>query len=211
MRYNFTDKEIKEILSNLTVVIDNREQANLHITDWLDKKKIPYREETLKYGDYSCMIPAGTFEGQKRDIYFTDSIAIERKFCIDELAMNLKDNKTNINEVNKEIIELLGEKYLKKVLKTDYNRLKSELQGLNRYGIKFFIFLEDKEFDKNIREGNYRNQYKPASLYARLKALESEFNTVLRPVDKSLMGSEIYNTLRYCVRDILKNKGFMEE
>ena len=157
------------------------------------------------------MIPAGTFEGQKRDIYFTDSIAIERKFCIDELAMNLKDNKTNINEVNKEIIELLGEKYLKKVLKTDYNRLKSELQGLNRYGIKFFIFLEDKDFDKNIREGNYRNQYKPASLYARLKALESEFNTVIRPVDKPLMGSEIYNTLRYCVRDILKNKGFMEE
>lgn len=211
MRYNFTDKEIKEILSNLTVVIDNREQANLHITDWLDKKKIPYREETLKYGDYSCMIPNGTFEGQKRDIYFTDSIAIERKFCIDELAMNLKDNKTNINEVNKEIIELLGEKYLKKVLKTDYNRLKAELQGLNRYGIKFFIFLEDKEYDKNIREGNYRNQYRPANLYARLKALESEFNTVIRPVDKALMGSEIYNTLRYCVRDIIKNKGFMEE
>ncbi|MDK0675292.1 ERCC4-type nuclease, partial [Clostridium perfringens] len=84
-------------------------------------------------------------------------------------------------------------------------------QGLNRYRIKFFIFLEDKDFDKNIREGNYRNQYKPASLYARLKALESEFNTVIRPVDKSLMGSEIYNTLRYCVRDILKNKGFMEK
>ncbi len=47
MRYNFTDKEIKEILSNLTVVIDNREQANLHITDWLDKKKL---YEALKAG-----------------------------------------------------------------------------------------------------------------------------------------------------------------
>ena len=126
MRYNFTDKEIKEILSNLTVVIDNREQANLHITDCLDKKKIPYREETLKYGDYSCMLPAGTFEGQKRDIYFSDEIAIERKFCIDELAMNLKDNKTNINEVNQEIIDLLGEKYLKKVLKFEIPTISTE-------------------------------------------------------------------------------------
>lgn len=211
MRYKFTDKEEKEILDKMVVIVDTREQANQHVTEWLVKSKKPFKIQTLKYGDYSCYIPEGSFKGQTRDIYFTDEIVIERKFCIDELAMNLKDNKTNINEIKIEIIELFGEKYLEKVLKTDYNRLKNEFANLNRYDIEFYILLEDKNFDENMRKGNYRSQYEPATLYKRLKALESEFHTRIRPTDKEFMGSEIYNTLKYGVRNILVHKGYIED
>ncbi|MEG2918293.1 MAG: ERCC4-type nuclease [Clostridium sp.] len=211
MRYRFTDKELKETLDKLVILVDTREQANQHIIDWFDKAKKPYKVQKVDYGDYSCYLPVGSFKGQERDVYFTDDIAIERKFCIDELAMNLKDNKTNINEIKQEIVDLLGEKYLEKVLKTDYNRLKSEFAHLNKYDIEFFIFMEDKNFDENIRMGNYRAQYEKATLYKRLKALEREFKTMIRPTDKSVMGSEIYNTLRYGVRNVLKNKGYIEE
>ena len=100
---------------------------------------------------------------------------------------------------------------MKKVLKTDYNRLKYEFANMNRYGVKFFIFIEDKNFDENIRNQNYRAQYNPVNLYARLKALESEFDTIIRPTDKTAMGSEIYNTIKYSVRDVFKNKGYLEE
>ena len=211
MMYKFTDKELKEILDKMVTIVDSRENANLHIIEWLDKKKKPYKVQKLNYGDYSCYLPNGSFEGQQRDIYFTNDIVIERKFCIDELAMNLKDNKTNINEVTKEIIELLGKEYLQKVLKTDYNRLKYEFANMNRHEIKFFIMIEDKDYDYNIRQGNFRAKYNSETLYKRLKALEREFKTLIRPIDKVYMGSEIYNTLRYEVRDILKNKGFIEE
>lgn len=210
MKFKFTDKEVTNILNNLVILVDTRENANTHVTDWLDKSKKKYKTQKLDYGDYSCYLPNGSFEGQTRDIYFTDDIVVERKFCIDELAMNLKDNKTNINEVNKEIIELLGEKYLAKVLKTDYNRFKQELTAINRYGIDFFILLEDEKFDKNIRCGNYRSQYDSATLYKRLKALEREFNTIIRPTSKEFSGSEIYNTLRYGVRNMLVHRGFIE-
>lgn len=210
MKYRFTDNELKNILKSLVVIVDTREQANYHVIDWLDKNKKPYKVQKLDYGDYSCFIPNGSFQGQTRDIYFTDEIAIERKFCIDELAMNLKDNKTNINEIKKEIVDLLGEKYLEKVLKTDYNRLKNEFANMNRYDIEFFIFLEDKHFDENIRNGNFRAQYEPKTLYARLKALEREFHTMIRPISKDVMGSEIYNTLKYGVRNVLKNKGYID-
>lgn len=209
--YKFTDKELKEILDKMVTIVDSRENANSHIVEWLDKKKKPYKVQKLEYGDYSCYLPNGSFEGQQRDIYFTNDIAIERKFCIDELAMNLKDNKTNINEVTKEIIELLGKDYLQKVLKTDYNRLKYEFANMNRHEVQFFILMEDKNFDYNIRNKKYRAQYEPKTLYARIKALERDFKTMIRPTDKSAMGSEIYHTLRYGVRDILKNKGFIEE
>lgn len=211
MMYRFTDKELKEILDKMVTIVDSRENANLHIIEWLDKKKKPYKVQKLEYGDYSCYLPNGSFEGQQRDIYFTNDIVIERKFCIDELAMNLKDNKTNINEVTKEIMELLGKDYLQKVLKTDYNRLKYEFANMNRHEVQFFILMEDKNFDYNIRNKKYRAQYEPKTLYARIKALERDFKTMIRPTDKSAMGSEIYHTLRYGVRDILKNKGFIEE
>lgn len=211
MRYKYTESEINEILKRLVILIDSREQENSHVVNWLNKSKKSYKVQKLDYGDYSCMLPVGSFKGQTRDIYFTDTIAIERKFCIDEIAMNLKDKKTNVNEVNKEIIELLGQKYLEKVLKTDYNRLKFELANMNRYDIEFYIFIEDKDFDKNIREHNYRSLYAPDVLRKRLWALEREFHTLIRPINKAYMGSEIYNTLRYSVRNVLVHKGFIDD
>jgi len=210
LHYKFTDKEVNELLKNMVVLVDTREQANDHIIDWFNKSKKKYKVQKLDYGDYGCYLPLGSFMGQTRDIYFTDELVIERKFCIDELAMNLKDNKTNINEINQEIIDLFGEKYLAKVLKTDYNRMKQELTALNKYDIKFFILLEDERFDENIRKGNYRSHYEPATLYKRLKGVEAEFNAVIRPIGKEFAGSEIYNTLKYGIRNILVHKGFIE-
>lgn len=210
MRYIFNAKEEKAILKKLVMLVDTREQANIHIIEFFTKNKIAWQPLKLEYGDYSCYLPLGSFEGQQRDIYFTDDIVIERKFCIDEIAMNFRDNITNINQINQEIIDLLGKEYLAKVLKTDYNRFKSELAGINKYGIKFFIFIEDKKYDENIRLGNFRAKYEPKTLYKRVKALESEFNTMLRPTDESMMGSEIYNTLYYGVRNVLIKKGLIE-
>ncbi|MCR6516305.1 ERCC4-type nuclease [Clostridium sp. LY3-2] len=211
MRYKFTDKEVKEILDKMVVLIDSRENANMHITDWLKKKKRPFKSQKLDYGDYSCYLPIGTFEGQKRDIYFTNDIVIERKFCIDEIAMNLKDNKTNINEINQEIIDLLGKDYLKKVLKTDYNRLKYEFANMNRHKVEFFIFMENENFDLDLRNKVYRAEYSPDRLYKRIKGVERDFHTILRPVSKENSASEIYNTLRYQVRNILVYEGLIED
>ena len=190
MMYKFNKKEIKSILDNLIICVDSREQSNQHIISFFNKQGIKYKTMKIDYGDYSIMLPQGSFKGQTRDIYFTNDIVLERKFCIDEIAMNLKDKKTNINEIKQEIIELLGKQYLEKVLKSDYNRFKQELTSINKYGITFKILIEDPNFDENIRLGNYRNQYEPKTLYSRLKSLESEFRTTIRPVNKLYMGRD---------------------
>ena len=182
MRYKFTDKELKEILKHLVVVVDTREQANRHILDSFDKLKVKYIVAKNDFGDYSAMLPAGSFEGQTREIYFDRLIAIERKNSIDEIAGNLKDDV----------------------------RLNTELAHLNKYGIKYYIFLEDPNFDDNIRKGNFRSQYNKISLYARLKTVEARYNTIIRPVSKEFIGSEIYNTIKYFVREQLKNRELEE-
>lgn len=183
MRLKFTDTELKKVLKNLTILIDTREQTNEHVIEFFEKKKIPYKVKKLDFGDYGCMIPAGSFEGQEREIYFDRDIVIERKNGIDELCGNLKDD----------------------------TRILKELAHLNKYEIKYYVFLEDGNFDNNVRSGNYRSEYQPKSLYARLKTIEARYNTIIRPIDKQFMGSEIYNTFYYYVREILKNKGFIEE
>lgn len=183
MRHIFTDKELKVVKKNLTVLVDSREQNNQHIIDFFESKKIPYKVSKNDYGDYSCFIPANTIEGQTRSIYFDRDIAIERKNSIDELAGNFKD---------------------------DGVRLKTELAHMNLYGIRTFLFVEDPEFDKNIRTGNYRSKYSPKSLYFRIKkSLEIRYNTPLRPVAKEYIGSEIYNTLEAFVYEKLKHEGII--
>lgn len=183
MRYKLGDKELKETLKKLTILIDSRENSNHHVVEFLEKKKIPFKIKKLDFGDYGCMLPVNSFEGQQREIYFDRDIVIERKNGIDELCGNLKDD----------------------------TRILKELAHLNKYDIKYYVFLEDGNFDNNVRSGNYRSEYQPKSLYARLKTIEARYNTIIRPIDKAYMGSEIYNTFYYYVREILKNKGFIEE
>lgn len=82
--YKYSDKDIKQMIKQLTVLIDSREKQNSHITDYLTKNCIPYETTTLSYGDYSCKIPTST-----GDICFHDSIVIERKNSLEELSGNL--------------------------------------------------------------------------------------------------------------------------
>lgn len=183
IRYKFTDKEIDRIKNNIIVLVDTNEQENSHITDFFDKKKIPYRKMKLAYGDYSCMIPKGTIGEFTRDIYFDRDFAIERKNSIDELAGNLKQ---------------------------DAARLKKELAHLNMYEMKYLVFIEDPNYETNLRMGNYRSEYDPFTLMNRLyKMVEAEYNTVIVPVDKSVMGSKIYYKLQSYVYALFKHKGFI--
>lgn len=82
--YKYTDKEIKELLKSMTVIVDTREQVNGHILDYFNNKKIPYINAKLDYGDYSAYIPVNPELGIMRDIYL--DCFIERKNSLEELS-----------------------------------------------------------------------------------------------------------------------------
>ena len=89
LNYQFTDKELKNILSQLHIVVDTREKRNEHILTYFQQKKIPFRIETKKTGDYSALIPKFEEFGIFRDIYLPGSI--ERKNSVNELVESIKD------------------------------------------------------------------------------------------------------------------------
>jgi ERCC4-type nuclease len=97
LNYKYSEKEMKEILDSLVIITDTREQQNLHILDYFRKKEIPFKIQTLKTGDYSCMIPRNEELGIMRDYYL--AAAIERKNGVDELVGSIKDRNRFENEL----------------------------------------------------------------------------------------------------------------
>jgi ERCC4-type nuclease len=91
LSYKFTEKEIKEILKTLTLIVDSREKANTHILDYFRKKEIPFILRGMKTGDYSAFIPKNEEFGIMRDLHF--NVVVERKNNIDEFAQNTKEDR----------------------------------------------------------------------------------------------------------------------
>lgn len=76
---HWTDKELAEELSKLTIICDTREQDR-HVSEYFDKHNIPYITRKLDTGDYSCQLgPDHTFERE---------ICVERKHNLDEICGN---------------------------------------------------------------------------------------------------------------------------
>jgi ERCC4-type nuclease len=97
IKYSFTDKEIKELLSGLVILVDTREQGNSHILKYFESHKIPHKKRKLDYGDYSAYLPKNEGLGIQRDIYLT--AAIERKNSVDELAATIEERTRFENEL----------------------------------------------------------------------------------------------------------------
>lgn len=76
---HWTEAELKEELSKLTIICDTREQDH-HCEEWFKKNKVPCVVRKLDTGDYSAQIGDMTLER---------SVAIERKHNLDELCGNM--------------------------------------------------------------------------------------------------------------------------
>jgi hypothetical protein len=153
--YKFTDKEEKELLDSMTILLDTREQTNQHIVDWLEKKKKPYKQKKLDYADYSFMIPANEKLNIPRDLYFNNVVAIERKSSLDELCGNFSTDRARIEKEFslyqgnlKMIIENATYEDAKNGNYKSKYSVESFLGTLHSFSIKYgvdFVFMPNKE------------------------------------------------------------------
>lgn len=77
----------EDVLRSMEILVDTREQQTARSTQRYDSFGVPWRRQTLKYGDYTynCILPEGT------PLYEADSAleplaVVERKMSLDELA-----------------------------------------------------------------------------------------------------------------------------
>jgi ERCC4-type nuclease len=174
MRNYYTEKEEKELLKSLTILIDTREQENSHILNYFVQKKILLKSKKLDYGDYSFMLPENPGLGIIKPIYFDDEIVIERKGSLTELSGNLTKER---------------------------ERFEKEL--IRKGDAKFHLMVEDGSWEK-IQQGIYNTEYKPVSFYATLNAYIARYHISIDFVTKDFSGPFINGLFHYHLREKLK-------
>lgn len=206
MLLKFTDTEIKKLLKNIVILVDTKEQRNEHVIEYFTRHKRKYKRQSLKEADYSAYIEynAETSKilesvGVHRNLYMTDVVLIERKGSLDEVAGNLCNRSAKYDSFGNEIVAENKER----------ERFRFELTRMRLCNARCFLFIEDNNGDVNLRNGIYRSQYKPESFLASLKSFEMEFNFSCKFIGKNVMGSEIFYTIYYAIRDFFK-KGDIE-
>lgn len=167
MKKYYTDKEIKEQLEKMTVIMDTREQVNYNITSYLSEKKVPHISRKLDVGDYSFMIDNLTFE---------DSVVIERKANIDEIAGNVTNDRT---------------------------RFENEFLRAKAKGIKVFLLIENCTW-QDINSHNYKSKLNPKALLATLLSWQVKYNITIIMCKPNETGQLIYGTFYYWLRSSLE-------
>ena len=146
-----TDKQISEVIQNMVILHDTREQKNQHILDFFDENTIIHEKEKLRTADYSFYLPAYP------DLGIDRKILVERKGSLNEIAGNFtKDRGRFIREferVNEEehIHMVIENATWKKILNGSYrgefnpNSFMASLLTVNmRYGCPIWFTTPDE-------------------------------------------------------------------
>lgn len=174
-QYKFSVEEIKKLTKQMIVLYDTREKRNEHILSYFDKQGITYRKEKLDFGDYTFLLPsAATGQG---DIYFHDSIVIERKNSLEELSGNLAQKR---------------------------QQFETEFLKASNVGAKIYLMIEDMGGYSSIISHRYDTQLTPVSFMSSLKTFEHRFGANVQFIDKQYSGYFIYSTFSYFCREVLK-------
>lgn len=175
--YYYTDAEAREIIRSMVVLIDTREKENGHIIEYLDKKKIAWKNRALPAGDYSVMIPKNIDFGILRDIYLNldkdGGILIERKNSAEELAGNLGRNR---------------------------DRFENELEKMK--GAEKHLIIERGTWEE-VFEGRYNSMVTSASYRGSLMAFMSRYGLHVHFINKQISPAFIVELLGRKIKETI--------
>lgn len=168
-----TDKEFKEVLESIVILVDKREKDNEHIISYFEVNNIKYEMKSLEVGDYSFYLPKGNFYNQ--DLYFQDSIVVERKNSLEELSGNFSER----------------------------TRLENELSLAYDLKAKVYLLIEKGTLE-DIEKGNYKTDYNKNAYFGSFMTFMDRYNLTPLFIQKELSGKIIYNTFKYYLRNRIK-------
>lgn len=172
--HKFSVDQIKNLIKQMVILVDSREQKNGHILDYFKKQGISYQVTKLDYGDYSFMLPAAA---AGHDIYFHRDCVVERKGSLEELSGNFAQGR---------------------------DRFEAEFLRAGNDGAKTYLMVEAPGGYSDIIGHKYRTELKPAAFMASLKTWEHRFGTNIQFIDSQYSGYYIAATFQYFAREILR-------
>lgn len=174
-RRRYTDSEIHILLKSMVILIDSREKSNVHITDYYDKKKIPYIKEALPSGDYSFMLTANPELGINDDMNFVNDIIIERKNSAEELSGCFAQTRERFNN-----------------------------EFYRSYAKRRYLLIENADYS-TIVNGDYDTKYNSKSFLGSLHSFNIKHNLqVMFMPDRNYSAIYILAVFQYYLRYLLK-------
>ena len=165
-----TAYQIDDVLSSMKIAIDTREKKNAHIIKSLNARNCLYLPHKLNYGDYTCIYGNG--------LYFDDTVVIERKASLDELAGNITKDRDRFNR---------------------------EFQRSRDAGAKVYLMIEGGNYDKILKH-QYRSQMPPKAYLNTLFSWQEKYNITISFVSKEFAGDYIYGTLYMALKNYLLHR-----
>ena len=172
MKRYYTDKEYRQLIRNMLILVDTRDKSNQAILDEFDRQGIKYKKKALKTGDYSFAIEECPELGFPYETLFTDEIVIERKNSLDELAGNFA-NKTDDERIFKEMNRMINIE-------------------------RVYLLVENNKLD-DIYMHNYHSEYNPDSFIRTLLTWQARNGMHIYFVDKENMARTIYELCKNCL------------
>ena len=162
MKHYYTETEYKQLLGQLRILVANNEKEASHITNFFDKRKIPWTSRALKTGDYTGQIDMCPMLGFPVDCRMSDELFIERKNSLSELASSINNEAFHYE--------------LKRARPIEHK----------------YLLVEQPNGWQGILDHDYRNKYSEKAFWNTLHTLEVEYGLRIKFVPKEVMGLEIY-------------------
>ena len=167
-----TPSEINKILDAMVLIVDTREQDTPQLRQRLESAHCEFKRGKVDFGDYSASFPLP--DGGTLDL--TQSVSIERKMSVDELAMCFGRERP---------------------------RFEREFERAKKAGAKLYLLVEDGDWG-NIFRHKYASLMSPESLLASIFAYLARYNCQLIFCAPGESGKLIKAILRYEGRERLE-------
>ena len=166
--------ELDGALRSMRILVDTREQKNKHIIRAFESRNIQYRNQKLNYGDYSCECSIGD-----TIITLSQSVCIERKNSLDELAGNITSGR---------------------------KRFSREFERSQADDAKVYLMVENGDWD-DIVHHKYRSMMPPNAYLNTIFSWQQKYNITVSFVSRQFAGDYIYGTLFMALKNYLLHGG----
>lgn len=170
--------QIEECLKSMSVIVDTREQPSERSTQRLNSLGVPYRRQTLNYGDYTYdfILPNGEHL-HPEGITVNGHAVIERKMNLEELSGCLCQSR---------------------------KRFKAEFERIKENNASVYLLIEDGNFEKIIH-GRYKTKFNPVAYLASITAWMVRYNTKVIFCQHEISGQLIKEILYRELKERLEN------
>lgn len=178
VKINIKEKEFKELLNYLYVIVDTRENENKDIIKFFKKKKIDIERKKLEFGDYSFGIrnnPIFNRIGLSSDISFENKLAIETKASLEEISGNLTRER---------------------------ERLKDEFTRAKIKNCEIHVLIENATLD-DIYAHNYQTRFNEKAFVNSIISFGTKYNLKFEFISSKYSGYHIYQTFLIYLKNFI--------